>query len=113
MSSWNQDKPGKEAELETARYYVMSGVHVRKLTENIIRSWDMNKAKMQLKKKRSCQNWTGTTQSQMVPLKKKVLGNLERLIYISKELSGNNKNTQNDGSHNVYIKMRVKYNLEA
>lgn len=51
MSSWNQDKPGKEAELETARYYVMSGVHVRKLTENIIRSWDMNKAKMLLKKK--------------------------------------------------------------
>lgn len=50
MSSWNQDKPGKEAELEAARYYVMSGVHVRKLTENIIRSWDINKAKMQLKK---------------------------------------------------------------
>lgn len=68
---------------------------------------------MQLKKKRSCQNWTGTTQSQMAPVKKKVLGNLERLICISKELSGNNKHAQNDGNHNMYIKMRVKYNLEA
>lgn len=48
-----------------------------------------------------------------VPLKNKVLGNLERLVYISKELSGNNENTLYGGSHSMYIKMRVKYNLET
>lgn len=49
----------------------------------------------------------------MVPLKKKVAGSLEGLAHVSEVLSGNNENTQNDGNHNVYMKMRVKYNLDA